>query len=125
MTPPKTFPACHEDKYGVCAWELCPQVRDDEPGASGRRCPLEAWELQPTIPPRLQEVLDEEILLLFDDLHEARKVALDGDWSMKCGWLVERIAALHSVGGNLTELRATAMTAAFHAEVVSRVGEKP
>jgi hypothetical protein len=33
---------CHADDDGCCDWPKCPQVRDDEPSASGRHCPLDA-----------------------------------------------------------------------------------
>lgn len=31
---------CHADMDGDCEWEHCPQLRDNEPRASGRSCPL-------------------------------------------------------------------------------------
>lgn len=38
---PKT---CQSDNDGDCKDELCPQLRDGEPGKSGRSCPLYNWE---------------------------------------------------------------------------------
>jgi hypothetical protein len=32
---------CHAHKDGDCAWQHCPQLRDDEPKATGRHCPLD------------------------------------------------------------------------------------
>jgi hypothetical protein len=32
--------SCHADRDGDCEWVDCPQLRDKEPGASGRHCPL-------------------------------------------------------------------------------------
>lgn len=31
---------CHSFKDGDCTWSLCPQIRDHEPSATGRHCPL-------------------------------------------------------------------------------------
>lgn len=31
---------CHSDRDGDCTWGGCPQLRDGEPAASGRSCPL-------------------------------------------------------------------------------------
>jgi hypothetical protein len=31
---------CHGQKDGECHWEQCPQLRDSEPAATGRGCPL-------------------------------------------------------------------------------------
>ena len=31
---------CHADSDGDCYWELCPQIRDNEPETTGRSCPL-------------------------------------------------------------------------------------
>lgn len=33
--------ACHAHLDGDCYWERCPQIRDGEPEASGRHCPLD------------------------------------------------------------------------------------
>ena len=33
---------CHADKDGDCSWRKCPQMRDNEPFATGRHCPLDA-----------------------------------------------------------------------------------
>jgi len=32
---------CQADCDGDCAWEHCPQLRDNEPFATGRHCPLD------------------------------------------------------------------------------------
>jgi hypothetical protein len=32
--------ACHAGSDGDCVWEQCPQLRDGEPIATGRHCPL-------------------------------------------------------------------------------------
>lgn len=32
---------CHADSDGACDWKECPQLRDGEPGKSGRHCPLD------------------------------------------------------------------------------------
>jgi len=32
---------CHAGKDGDCIWEHCPQLRDNEPTATGRHCPLD------------------------------------------------------------------------------------
>jgi hypothetical protein len=32
---------CQSDDDGMCDWEHCPQLRDGEPGRSGRHCPLD------------------------------------------------------------------------------------
>jgi hypothetical protein len=32
---------CHADRDGDCNWSQCPQLRDGEPVASGRHCPLD------------------------------------------------------------------------------------
>ena len=34
---------CHAQRDGDCDWWLCPQLRDGEPEATGRICPL-PWE---------------------------------------------------------------------------------
>jgi hypothetical protein len=33
--------SCHAHRDGECLWERCPQIRDGEPKASGRHCPLD------------------------------------------------------------------------------------
>lgn len=35
---------CHAGSDGECNWKSCPQLRDDEPGRSGRHCPLDNRE---------------------------------------------------------------------------------
>jgi hypothetical protein len=35
---------CHADGDGHCAWEYCPQLRDNEPAKSGRHCPLDTFD---------------------------------------------------------------------------------
>lgn len=35
---------CHGDSDGECSWEHCPQIRDNEPKASGRHCPIDVRE---------------------------------------------------------------------------------
>lgn len=37
---------CHADSDGDCVWEHCPQLRDGEPAASGRHCPLDRWSVE-------------------------------------------------------------------------------
>lgn len=32
---------CHACRDGECFWEQCPQLRDNEPAATGRHCPLD------------------------------------------------------------------------------------
>lgn len=32
---------CHGDRDGDCSWEHCPQLREGEPAATGRHCPLD------------------------------------------------------------------------------------
>jgi hypothetical protein len=32
---------CHADRDGDCSWSECPQLRDGEPVATGRHCPLD------------------------------------------------------------------------------------
>jgi len=32
---------CHADRDGDCSWFGCPQLRDGEPAATGRHCPLD------------------------------------------------------------------------------------
>jgi len=32
---------CHAHLDGDCAWKGCPQIRDGEPVATGRHCPLD------------------------------------------------------------------------------------
>ena len=39
--------ACHAGSDGDCAWEMCPQIRDGEPVATGRHCPLDAIPVSP------------------------------------------------------------------------------
>ena len=73
--------------------------------------------------PEIQAALDEEVLMLFDDLHEAIKTAIDGCWSMKCDWALERIVSLVGVGAKAPELRSTQMSAKEYASVVEKVGE--
>ncbi len=36
---------CRAGNDGDCIWEDCPQLRDGEPVATGRSCPLEPWHL--------------------------------------------------------------------------------
>lgn len=35
---------CHAGKDGDCIWPECPQLKDGEPAATGRTCPL--WKAQ-------------------------------------------------------------------------------
>lgn len=37
-------PVCQSDGDGDCVWELCPQLRDNEPATSRRSCPLFPWD---------------------------------------------------------------------------------
>lgn len=48
---------------------------------------------------RLVEVARGELACLWYDLHDARMYAYSGQWSMKCGSLVERIKALTPLVG--------------------------
>ncbi len=32
---------CHAQIDGDCEWSKCPQIRDNEPHATGRHCPLD------------------------------------------------------------------------------------
>lgn len=32
---------CHAARDGECYWTVCPQIRDGEPSATGRHCPLD------------------------------------------------------------------------------------
>lgn len=42
MTTPTTQQArCHADRDGDCTHADCPQLRDGEPRATGRHCPLD------------------------------------------------------------------------------------
>lgn len=34
---------CHADRDGECSHKDCPQLRDSEPGATGRHCPLDTY----------------------------------------------------------------------------------
>lgn len=36
---------CHADSDGDCEWSECPQLRDGEPKATGRHCPLDNWSV--------------------------------------------------------------------------------
>ncbi len=43
--PPVATPArCHSGKDGDCVWAGCPQLKDNEPAATGRHCPLDDGE---------------------------------------------------------------------------------
>lgn len=42
----------------------------------------------------LREAVREELVLLWDDLHEARSYAINGEWSIRCDSLVDRIKTL-------------------------------
>ena len=35
------FSYCQSNGDGDCEWEGCPQLRDNEPTATGRHCPLD------------------------------------------------------------------------------------
>lgn len=37
--PAYEHPGCHSDDDGHCEWAECPQIRDNEPHATGRHCP--------------------------------------------------------------------------------------
>lgn len=43
-TPPGALKRCAAGKDGDCIDPRCPQLRDNEPHASGRDCPLEDWD---------------------------------------------------------------------------------
>lgn len=32
---------CHAHRDGECWWDSCPQLRDGEPKATGRHCPID------------------------------------------------------------------------------------
>lgn len=34
---------CHGSRDGECNWIYCPQLRDNEPRATGRHCPYDHW----------------------------------------------------------------------------------
>lgn len=34
---------CHASRDGECDWAYCPQLRDNEPYATGRHCPYDHW----------------------------------------------------------------------------------
>lgn len=38
-------PRCHGASDGECSWHSCPQLRDGEPGKTGRHCPLDTEEV--------------------------------------------------------------------------------
>lgn len=38
---PEPVNTCHACSDGECFWEWCPQLRDNEPAATGRHCPLD------------------------------------------------------------------------------------
>jgi len=38
---------CHADRDGACDWTHCPQIKDNEPRASGRHCPRDLHDDQP------------------------------------------------------------------------------
>lgn len=40
---PRDLTRCKSDQDGHCVHALCPQLRDGEPKASGRSCPLYDW----------------------------------------------------------------------------------
>ncbi len=42
--PPTVAERCHAGKDGDCIWTDCPQLRDSEPIATGRACPL--WDVE-------------------------------------------------------------------------------
>lgn len=46
MTPDQeaTMPECHANLEGDCFWDACPQLRDGEPLATGRHCPIDNWK---------------------------------------------------------------------------------
>lgn len=35
----RKFTRCRADGDGYCTWSGCPQLRDNEPNATGRHCP--------------------------------------------------------------------------------------
>lgn len=35
---------CYADRDGDCSHVNCPQLRDDEPKATGRHCPIDTWK---------------------------------------------------------------------------------
>ena len=71
----------------------------------------------------VQDAIDQELAMLYDDLNSASGEAIRGEWSMRCGWLLERIANLVSVGGSVPGLRETAMSAAFYHAVARRLDQ--
>jgi hypothetical protein len=43
---PKGLEGCHADRDGDCTWKDCPQLRDKEPSATGRHCPLDVEDTE-------------------------------------------------------------------------------
>ena len=50
---------CHGSRDGECVAPSCPQLRDNEPAATGRHCPLDDWHEAPEglAPTRLDQVI--------------------------------------------------------------------
>jgi hypothetical protein len=46
VTQNAEYVRCHAGQDGDCYWPECPQVRDGEPVASGRHCPLDVRECE-------------------------------------------------------------------------------
>ncbi|WP_167668406.1 hypothetical protein [Roseomonas gilardii] len=42
--PKKAPQHCHGGRDGECNWKRCPQIRDNEPEATGRHCPLDTGD---------------------------------------------------------------------------------
>lgn len=56
-------------------------------------------ESTPTDDRSLEDVAREELGLLWNDLNRERSLAINGEWSMNCDHLVERIKALTPLVG--------------------------
>lgn len=39
----RNWTRCQADDDGYCEWTDCPQIRDNEPHATGRHCPLDMY----------------------------------------------------------------------------------
>lgn len=45
-SPQKEITTCQADGDDYCTWSGCPQLRDGEPRATGRHCPLDLARLR-------------------------------------------------------------------------------
>ncbi len=74
------------------------------------------------LPDEVAFVLDQEAMHLYDDLSTAINDAINGEWSMRCDWLVERIGTLVAIGASVPPLRATTMRQQVYEKVGMLVG---